>query len=1060
KTLVDEQMLRNGTFPHKRVSCLLQRAILSSISTQRETLGLYVAHIFALFSLLQSGSCVASRRPIPFINSSSTPTSSSSPSSPFDFDTSSCVRAFTRSGQLWAKIRLRSINNSARRRIQVLATVQLLLDCHFLVPSDKLSAWLANPEQHAHLAALRIDVYILHLKWVAPNGFSDLARMSSKVLDDRIPAYLALASTASSTADPQLIPTAAHHLQKAEQKGNHRCFVIAALFYHGMLHSSSSPSSTPGSDIFLQLLTIVMNTSPGFHLFPDAEIASWVDSLLTIDPSLFWKFVPRSFASPEASFPGHGPFEVSAFSSLTESQNSEYRVSESRSLRWLVLCKQVPRFHDVIREFLADHRQLHLCYHAFSEDQLSGIFALLASDRLTHLSLSKSHGFTGELFLRDMSRFQSLKHLSLNDISCLPPDVLVGLGATLPASLCSLRLSSTQMPTEFLGALISQRPSVAASLEALDYSNQRGTNDDDLRRTLVLMTRLTSLNLSSCPKMTSKTVSMLAQSLSGSLTRLIIRSNKCIDSSALQDISLHLTKLTNLDLTMCKQLRCDSFSRIDGLSSLQHLSLQGCDRIGPEAALQVCRSLPFLETLNLRSALVEPPSPAAQDIINAAVACLLGHPPRHPLTLLLGGCRQVAALPLIRFLSECCGAGVDRLAGLDLGSTSLALPTSSSQQLLKSLSSSLPGSPSRTSSISSFSSSFTSSSSSSATGQVNDETRISSLFVKFNSLLSVSLAGLSISDHDLNGLQQHRGLERVILSGCIRLTSGAALIVSQLPQVRLLDLKRTGVNDRGLEVIASQCGMIEELVLEGCAMLSDAACRSIGKLSKLRDLSLKQCSLISAAGIRNLCPQRRSPICRLNLESISPRFGDQGVLHLSRQFGNLQSLNLAALIEITDASLLVLAQSLLELRSLDLSFLGVSQECVQHIIAHAASLRTLFLVKCPKILQSSIDWKASGIKVVVKEATHALVAGVKQQAQARNERIRAQVIQDMSLAAGSEVDVRRVVDEKIREGVESRWARSSYSPNNLLKVYCMEKTLPVFQSLMKKMSSQEEQSDS
>ena len=78
-----------------------------------------------------------------------------------------------------------------------------------------------------------------------------------------------------------------------------------------------------------------------------------------------------------------------------------------------------------------------------------------------------------------------------------------------------------------------------------------------------------------------------------------------------------------------------------------------------------------------------------------------------------------------------------------------------------------------------------------------------------------------------------------------------------------------------------------------------------------------------------------------------------------------------------------------------------------------------------------------------------MVAGVKKVAQARNERIRAEALQEVSATPSSEIE--KVVEAKIIEEVESRCARSSYSPNSLLQVYSTEKPRPVFDALMKKL---------
>src|SRR3989338_4313141 len=112
-----------------------------------------------------------------------------------------------------------------------------------------------------------------------------------------------------------------------------------------------------------------------------------------------------------------------------------------------------------------------------------------------------------------------------------------------------------------------------------------------------MMTSLTDLNVSSCPKMTSQTVSVIARALGASLASLNIRGSKCMDTNALIDISTNLHKLVTLYVTMCKHLRPESFRAIHRLVSLRQLTLHGCDKIGPEPLLQMSRALTNLEML-------------------------------------------------------------------------------------------------------------------------------------------------------------------------------------------------------------------------------------------------------------------------------------------------------------------------------------------------------------------------------------------------------------------------------------------------------------------------------
>ena len=1030
KHITCEQALRDGTSLDKSVAVDLQQWIVHSVRAQHSLLPVYLRHLLTLFRFLQNKACLSARSP-----------RFDEPTPEEEAEYSSCVANFVIPAKLWPRMNLRSLNQSNRRNLQVLSAVQLLVDClHLIATVDAQHPPLSHDALVA-LGCLRVDIYILHLFWSPWKGLFSAIGSYRELFQDRVDAYHRLVAG----ADSQLVPTGDYLYGEAATTGDRRLFLIASFIYSGVIRTLPHGTDETRMELLSRLIFCIFELPVDLQPLGDLEIAGWIEQLLHHDISLFWNLFhaaePQESSEESAMKLSNAMHPASMRPStqvgferaviLTESSwFDDSTVLDGKTIRWLNFCSHSDSLRRLIIPLLSSQTQLRFALDTISDETFLGLSHIFDPSRIGSLSFSKSAGLHGNSLL-PLHRFSSLVEFSLIDMSFPNADVLLSLATTLPSTIRALHFPSTQLPCDFLYTLVASNPALVGSLLTLEIPNQRALTDEEFLVAIPAMQSLATLNLSSCPKLTSRTVCAISCALGRSLVQLSLRSNKGIDALAVQALALQCTVLEALDLSFCKQLRMEaSVVSKGGFHKLRIFNLQGCDRIGIDVITAAISQLPVLEVLDLRFVLLETCTAAAQEVIQPMIGSLFVKEKKHlPLSLFLGGSRQISAFSLATALSHC--EHLHRLCDLDLSSLTSFLPPTSSQQLIRSLNT--PGSPRST-----------------PERRNTPAFSFADLLIKFSTLRYLSLANLSISDADCCTLHHHPDLRTVILADCLRLTNTTAGVLAQLPQLRSLNLRRTGISDSGIAMIAASCLRIEELILEGCKILTDHSCSSLANLKHLKKLSLKQCHLITAKGIEHLAPRAAdfSPLKSLNLESISPRFGDSGVVHLSLRFPALQELNLAGLVEITDQSLIMLPLYLLQLRYLDLSFLRVSTDCAQHIAMHGRCLRRLHLVNCPLIAETK-SLSRPGLQITVKEATKALVARVKELAQERNQRIRAEALQEVS--PGSSPEIEKVVDEKIIQEVETRCSRSSYAPNTLLDVYSAEKPLPVFEALMKKL---------
>lgn len=227
-------------------------------------------------------------------------------------------------------------------------------------------------------------------------------------------------------------------------------------------------------------------------------------------------------------------------------------------------------------------------------------------------------------------------------------------------------------------------------------------------------------------------------------------------------------------------------------------------------------------------------------------------------------------------------------------------------------------------------------------------------------------------------------LEELYLIGCDHITDASMdFIAARLPKLRVLDIKECEVSNAGLQRLAGFCedGVLSAtfgtraltyLGLEDCALVSDAGLESIslgllqlssldlsmclsvtdsglqhvGRMTSLKKLSLISCEDLTGLSIHHLA------VGRFSLSSLDIAYcnhiDDDAITNISRGSGlaMLRELNVTAC-PITDVGLSVLAQTLTELRMLNISECDlVTKEGIAVMSSHLRSLRAIHMRYC------------------------------------------------------------------------------------------------------------------
>eukprot|EP00252_Welwitschia_mirabilis_P002916 TRINITY_DN12923_c0_g1_i1.p1 TRINITY_DN12923_c0_g1~~TRINITY_DN12923_c0_g1_i1.p1 ORF type:complete len:364 (+),score=53.59 TRINITY_DN12923_c0_g1_i1:531-1622(+) len=215
-----------------------------------------------------------------------------------------------------------------------------------------------------------------------------------------------------------------------------------------------------------------------------------------------------------------------------------------------------------------------------------------------------------------------------------------------------------------------------------------------------------------------------------------------------------------------------------------------------------------------------------------------------------------------------------------------------------------------------------------------------------------------------------RELRRVFLRRRKGIGDVGATALIKLSNLTHLDLSWChGITDRSLEAVGSS-GSLQVLILHGCTGITDwglAALATGISARTLKRLDLRECGQITDVGVSLL--QQMSCLQVLNLAECGPKVTDTGGVALGA-VSALESINFSWLINISDVSLVAIAENCHNLKEIDVTGcdhvtgFGVrafsQHKCLQVMIL--ASCYNVFgddieqmIIECPTLLYVGVD---------------------------------------------------------------------------------------------------------
>ncbi|MCO5560995.1 hypothetical protein L7F22_014615 [Adiantum nelumboides] len=230
----------------------------------------------------------------------------------------------------------------------------------------------------------------------------------------------------------------------------------------------------------------------------------------------------------------------------------------------------------------------------------------------------------------------------------------------------------------------------------------------------------------------------------------------------------------------------------------------------------------------------------------------------------------------------------------------------------------------------------------------------------------------AISDNGISALASGcTNLQRVSLRWRQSIgDAGATAIAKFCVSLTYLDLSRCNkVSDTGLQAIA-EAGCLQFLFLKGCTQVTDVGLSFIGSgraALSLKKLDLSECDQITDRGMEPLSQLRAMQV--LYLPECGPRITDSGGILLA-SIATLQKLNLAWLINVSDSTVIAIADQCRDLKELVLTGcelvtgLGV-RSFFQHRTLQALTLAACYnvysddveetAIKCPSLEYLGLD---------------------------------------------------------------------------------------------------------
>ncbi|KAK0509886.1 hypothetical protein JMJ35_007280 [Cladonia borealis] len=234
-------------------------------------------------------------------------------------------------------------------------------------------------------------------------------------------------------------------------------------------------------------------------------------------------------------------------------------------------------------------------------------------------------------------------------------------------------------------------------------------------------------------------------------------------------------------------------------------------------------------------------------------------------------------------------------------------------------------------------------------------------YYSYNALVKrLNLSNLNdqISDGTVNPFQMCKRIERLTLTGCVKLTDGG--VCSLIYGSRsLLALDITGldaITDHTLKAVSENCGRLQGLNITDCSKVTDDSLVAVAEhCHLLKRLKLNNCSLVtddSIMAVAQHCPH----MLEIDLHNCR-QVTNISITNLIARGRQLRELRAGHCHLLTDSAFLDLPKNLAfeSLRILDLTACHqLHDEAVEKIIETSPRLRNLVLAKCKEITDRSV----------------------------------------------------------------------------------------------------------
>ncbi|XP_032238115.2 F-box/LRR-repeat protein 2 [Nematostella vectensis] len=505
----------------------------------------------------------------------------------------------------------------------------------------------------------------------------------------------------------------------------------------------------------------------------------------------------------------------------------------------------------------------------------------------------------------------------------------------------SIRFVHTTTPVQ----IIQVCKELADSVQSLSLQNCRCVNEDLLDRVFACCTKLTDLDVSRCRQLdASKTSSWIG------------KSQQC------------LTSLSKLDISWCKGLGDSAVKTVaTALPSISHLSLAGCKEVHLSSWQSLGKNLKSLSFLDI----------SRSDITDVILLKFAEVPTLSLRSIDLSACKQLTDNGVVSLVKNQSKIETLKLCCLDITNTSVIafgkylnnlkeLDLNSCRQVMGGAFLSSGGIISTLTSLNLYSCYLLAS-------KEMEKFFIPDSKSSVLPLQTLILNGCTMATDNFlkRCLPAMVNLQQLDISSCLHVgDSGMHVITELLTNLKMLKISWcANITDVGLlgSGQLSNCDdkIIKENLAEGngrpsenkkCNMWEDVKevwQRGIGHLHKLEFLDVSHCTCITDKGLCAI--YGLSDLLTLNI-NMCIEVTDATLVNVSRHLRSLRELSFNGCSLVTDTGVIAIAQGLSQLQTLDASKCdGVSDLSVFHLAKHSSRLTHLDLSMCSHVTSNGVD---------------------------------------------------------------------------------------------------------